>query len=95
MLELFEQRRRRAPAPVGRKYGELVEEEFRWLVGMEDLRGRHEASWFPIYVRDNEVVPIVGQEASRELAVHGLVDRLVEPPHLCLFAGGQTFDDDP
>jgi hypothetical protein len=49
---------------------------------MEDLRGRHEASWFPIHVRNHEVVPTVGQEASRELAVHGLVERLVEPPHL-------------
>jgi hypothetical protein len=45
-------------------------------------------------LRDHEVVPIVGQEASRELAVHVLVERLVEQPHLCLLAGGQTFDDD-
>jgi hypothetical protein len=33
-LELFEQRRSGAPT-VGRGHGELVEEEFRWLVGMK------------------------------------------------------------
>jgi hypothetical protein len=95
MLELLEQRRRRAPTPVGREDGELVEEEFRRLVGMEDLRGGHEARRFPVHVRHHQVVPIVGEEASRELAVHGLVERLVEPPYLCLVACGQSFDDDP
>jgi hypothetical protein len=59
---------------------------------MEDLGGRHEAGRLSVDVGDQEVMALVPEVPSRESSVHGLVERFVEPRHLRLVAGGESFD---
>jgi hypothetical protein len=81
-LQLLDERASHTAPAKSLHDGDLVQEEFGPLIGVEYLDGGHEPGWSIMNVAEQQMMPFIVEESASLVGEHNVVERILEPSDL-------------